>query len=152
MKILLSAGIACGSILLATAAPAEAVKGSNVLEVASQTISELGNGLIATQAVQIGAAIAESADDIFAGAKFHCIGTVVSDAEGTVSSNRGICLNTHANGELTWLWYNGPSDLKGDWGFLDGTGAYEGIEGTGTFWGETPGNSSYEGTWQIGSE
>lgn len=152
MKIIKSAGLACISFLFVFAASAEAIKGTNFLETTSQTVTELGNGLTATQQAQTGPASAASDSGIFAGATFYCVATIIANSEGEVSSNRGHCMTTHANGELTWLWFNGSNALDGNWGFLDGTGVYEGIEGTGTFANDVDGNGTYEGNWEIAAE
>lgn len=152
MKFFVSAGLACIAMLWSGLASAEVVKGTNVLEVTAQTVTDLPGGGTATQVVQIGPATAATEDDIFAGGTFHCVGTTIADAEGAQSRNRGHCLTTHANGEVTWLWFDGPNANEGNWGFLDGTGVYSGIEGTGTFKNDDAGAGSYEGTWQIAAE
>ena len=59
-----------------------------------------------------------------------CFGTTVVSPDGTAVAN-GYCDAVDADGDRWWIWWhNGPKGNK--WGFMGGTGKYEGIKGGGT--------------------
>jgi hypothetical protein len=82
-----------------------------------------------------------------------CLGTNILDAEGNLLTGRGYCDGVDGDGDVWWIWWNnGPTG--GDWGFMGGTGKYEGITGGGTttFEGATPDSRlviTWEGSWEV---
>ena len=82
-----------------------------------------------------------------------CIGTGVFAADGSIISQAGYCHGTDEDGDMCWLWFSGDQDA-GRWGFLSGTGKYEGASGGGTFTAGvvTPdgkAHNSWEGSWEM---
>ncbi len=63
------------------------------------------------------------------------------------------CGGVDADGDVWTIWYGGDED-GGDWGYMGGTGKFEGIKGGGTFsaesqWSDGRGINSWEGTYTL---
>jgi len=58
-----------------------------------------------------------------------------------------------ASGSVAWIWYRGNA-TGGSWGFINGSGKFEGIMGGGTYnivlgWEDGKQINTWEGTWEI---
>ncbi len=83
-----------------------------------------------------------------------CVGATVVTAEGMVVQGHGSCFGTDASGDMWWIWYSTHSDGSGTWGFMGGTGKFEGIEGGGTTQSNPPTadgrlHITWDGSWQM---
>ena len=81
-----------------------------------------------------------------------CFGTSVIAADGAVSAT-GYCDAYDADEDVYFWWWRGDAQ-GGTWGFLGGTGKFEGIEGGGTWKAGTtfPDGKSvntWEGSWNM---
>ena len=75
------------------------------------------------------------------------------DATGRGTVVSGHCDGVDADGDVWTIWYGGDED-GGDWGYMGGTGKFEGIEGGGTFsaesqWSDGRGINSWEGKYTL---
>lgn len=82
-----------------------------------------------------------------------CVGANVATAEGMLVQGHGACYGVDTEGDVWWIWYSNNPD-GGTWGFLGGTGKYEGIEGGGTTQSNLPTaegrlHVAWQGTWQM---
>ena len=80
-----------------------------------------------------------------------CSGLYLMNANGTMKIASGYCDAIDKDGHVWWIWWKG-SAAGGDWGFIGGTGKFEGIKGGGTTKTERQAADgrltiSWEGTW-----
>jgi hypothetical protein len=111
---------------------------------AQQTVSSSGHGVFVPQASESyqlpsgetvqrdqssSFIVADDPNSPFHLTSWNCTGTVVMSADGTSGSGGGYCDGVDSDGDVWWIWWNGAGG--GEWGFLGGTGKFEGIEGVG---------------------
>ena len=60
-----------------------------------------------------------------------CRGTSIMSADGELLKGHGYCDSVDGDGHVYWIWYENTPGVN-TWGFMDGTGKYEGMEGGGT--------------------
>ena len=82
-----------------------------------------------------------------------CFGTYLMNSDGTISSASGYCDGIDRDGHIWWIWWKGDQ-AGSSWGFLGGTGKYDGVEGGGTTKTEllSPDGrlvDSWEGSWKM---
>jgi len=69
-------------------------------------------------------------------ASMHCVGAATA-FDGKWDNESGLCRTTYPDGGTTMTRYNGSGTLgglaEGNWSFVSGTGALEGITGGGTY-------------------
>ncbi len=82
-----------------------------------------------------------------------CLGTYLMDSDGAVSSANGYCDGIDRDGHIWWIWWKNDQE-GGSWGFLGGTGKWDGTEGGGTtkYELQSPDGRvviSWEGSWKM---
>ncbi len=113
----------------------------------------LGDGHVLTRVVQSGMVFADDPASPIDRTATTCTGSTVMDATGRATVVSGHCDGVDADGDVWTAWYGGDED-GGDWGYMGGTGKFEGIEGGGTFsaesqWSDGRGINSCEGTYTL---
>ena len=91
---------------------------------------ELPNGGMMQRSHIMGIVLADDPSNSIHLASQDCFGTTVVSADGTAVGN-GYCDAVDANGDRWWIWWHNSPDAN-TWGFMGGTGKYEGIKGGGT--------------------
>lgn len=107
------------------------ISGKATYIVTDNQVTEHANGMTTT--VQTSKTIINCDDESIA---FHkspqtSVGTIVQDADGNVISSTGYCFSVDADGDVMYLWWQG-GETGSAWGFMNGTGKYEGMKGGGT--------------------
>jgi hypothetical protein len=82
-----------------------------------------------------------------------CVGGNIIGADGALLDGHGYCDGVDADGDVWWIWWHNSVD-ENVWGFMGGTGKYEGIEGGGTTQVQSQSADgrmviTWEGTWQT---
>ena len=82
-----------------------------------------------------------------------CIGANILGRDGLPLAGYGHCEGVDQAGHAWFIWYHNSPDGN-TWGFMGGTGKYEGIEGGGTTQDNPPSPDgrlviSWEGTWTM---
>jgi uncharacterized protein YaiE (UPF0345 family) len=113
----------------------------------------LSDGHLLVRVVQSGMVFAADPASPLDRSATTCSGSMVMDASarGTVVS--GHCDMVDEDEDVWTIWYAGDQD-GGSWGFMGGTGKFEGVEGRGTFsadaqWADGRGINSWEGTYTL---
>ncbi|KPK62595.1 MAG: hypothetical protein AMS21_07385 [Gemmatimonas sp. SG8_38_2] len=83
----------------------------------------------------------------------NCAGTTIVAPEGETMDGHGHCVGIDSEGDVAWLWWS-SAEVGNTWGFLGGTGKFEGIEGGGTtapgpIWPDGKYIITWEGTWEM---
>ena len=60
-----------------------------------------------------------------------CMGSTIPNETGAPLNGAGSCTGIDRDGDIWWIWYSNTSQSR-DWGFIDGTGKFEGVKGNGT--------------------
>ena len=113
----------------------------------------LSDGQVLMRVVQSGMVFADDSSSPIDRTATTCTGSTVMDATGRATVVSGHCDGVDADGDVWTAWYGGDED-GGDWGYMGGTGKFEGIEGGGTFsaesqWSDGRGINSWEGTYTL---
>ena len=113
----------------------------------------LSDGQVLMRVVQSGMVFADDPASPLDRTATTCTGSTVMDATGRATVVSGHCDGVDADGDVWTIWYGGDED-GGDWGYMGGTGKFEGIEGGGTFsaesqWSDGRGINSWEGTYTL---
>ena len=82
-----------------------------------------------------------------------CIGATIVSASGEPGAGSGHCEAIDKDGDVWMLWFRNDGD-GGPWGYINGTGKFEGIEGGGTWavgpqWPDGRGINSWETTYTL---
>lgn len=82
-----------------------------------------------------------------------CYGTNIIGADGNLIVASGYCDAADKDGDMWWIWWRSEGG-KDTWGFMGGTGKFEGIKGGGTtstlaMYPDGRQVISWEGTWQM---
>jgi hypothetical protein len=124
----------CAMVFGSLVTPAEAGEehGSGTVTYAPAEVenTQLPDGGMIQRSHIMGIVLADDASNSIHLASQDCFGTTVVPDGGTAIGN-GYCDAVDANGDRWWIWWhNGPD--SNTWGFMGGTGKYEGITGGGT--------------------
>ena len=116
-------------------------------------VSQLPDGTVLQYTHQKGLVVATNPDVPLHMNAQDCVGANVMTPEGMLVRGHGSCFGVDAAGDVWWVWYNQLPD-GGTWGFLGGTGKFEGIEGDGTTQSYPPTadgrlHVTWQGTWQM---
>lgn len=112
----------------------------------------LGNGQTLIRTVQSGMVFAADPASPMNQTATTCSGSSVM-AAGEAIVGVGYCDSVDQDGDVWTAWY--ASDQSGgNWGFMSGTGKFEGVEGGGTFgsvaqWPDGRGINSWEATYTL---
>lgn len=84
-----------------------------------------------------------------------CVGRFHTAADGALISGDGMCSGVDPDGNSASFWWRVEKagtadcpDLCGAWGYFNGTGKYQGIEGSGTWVRDTLFHNGSSGTWK----
>jgi len=124
----------CTLIIGSLAAPASAgeEKGSGTATYAPaavDTVQTADGGMVQRSHI-MGIVLADDPSNSLHLASQDCFGTTVISADGTAIAN-GSCDAVDAASDRWWIWWHNGPDAN-TWGFMGGTGKYEGIKGGGT--------------------
>jgi hypothetical protein len=113
----------------------------------------LSQGHVLMRVVQSGVIFADDPASPIDRTATTCTGSMVMDTTGQATVVSGHCDGVNADGDVWTIWYAGDQD-GGDWGYMGGTGKFEGIKGGGTFsaevqWSDGRGINSWEGTYTL---
>jgi hypothetical protein len=113
----------------------------------------LSDGQVLMRVVQSGMVFADDPASPIDRTATTCTGSTVMDATGRATVVSGHCDGVDADGDVWTIWYGGDED-GGDWGYMGGTGKFEGIKGGGTFsaesqWSDGRGINSWEGKYTL---
>jgi hypothetical protein len=144
-------------LLLAVAPGSPAQERSDSGDFAFMTTSSeemaLGDGNVLMRVVQSGMVFADDSSSPLNRSATTCSGSMVMDASARATVVSGHCDMVDTDGDVWTIWYAGDQQ-GGDWGYMGGTGKFEGIEGGGTFsaesqWSDGRGINSWEGTYTL---
>ena len=146
---------ALSGLVLAQSAPAAEIKASGSVSyvTVSSEADELADGRTLVRSTSKGIVRADDPTVSVHLSSQDCSGTDLIAAEGNFVLGQGYCDGVDKDGDVWWIWWRN-SEQENVWGFLGGTGKYEGIEGGGTTAIETrlpDGRMSirWQGTWQT---
>ncbi len=127
------AGIVVSCLLGASLAAAQEVKGKgHVVYVPHSTETfKLADGTPAMRMQSKGVVLAADPATSIHLSTQDCSGTYVMNVDGTMRTASGYCDGIDKDGHVWWIWWKG-NQAGSNWGFLGGTGKYEGIKGGGT--------------------
>ena len=151
----ISAGAAVLFLALATGSPAQeqSHSGSFAFTTTSSDEMPLSDGQVLVRVVQTGLVLADDPTSPIDRTATLCTGSTVMDASGMATVISGVCDGVDADGSVWTAWYGGDQQ-GGAWGYMGGTGKFEGIKGGGTFsaevqWSDGRGINSWEGTYTL---
>ncbi len=152
---LVSAGAAVLFLALAPGSSAQerSDSGDFAFVTASSEEMPLSQGHVLMRVVQSGVVFADDPASPMDRTATTCTGSMVMDATGQATVVSGHCDGVNADGDVWTAWYAGNQD-GGAWGFMGGTGKFEGIEGRGTFsaevqWSDGRGINSWKVTYTV---
>ncbi|MFQ5528807.1 MAG: hypothetical protein ACE5FP_00510 [Gemmatimonadota bacterium] len=150
---LTSAGAAVLFLVLAPGAEAQerSDSGSFSFSVASSEQMPLSDATVLMRVVQSGMVLTADPDSPLNRSATTCSGSTVASAE--TASIAGYCDMVDVDGDVWTAWYRGDQD-GGVWGFLVGTGKFEGVQGEGTFragevWADGRGINYWDATYTL---
>jgi hypothetical protein len=127
-------GTICILAIAAFTAPAQAgeEKGSGTVTYAPAkvTTEKLTDGSMMQRSHIMGIVLADDPSNSIHLASQDCFGTTLIAADGSANGH-GYCDAVDADGDRWWIWWNNTPESN-RWGFIGGTGKYEGIKGGGT--------------------
>jgi len=151
--------ILAGAALLMTAHVPEvfgqgevSVKGKFTFAASSESVS-LPGGPTLQRAVSNGIILTDDPSSPLNESATTCYGATVMSAGGEPVAGSGHCEAIDKDGDVWMLWWRNDAH-GGPWGYMNGTGKFEGIEGGGT-WAEGPqwpdgrGINTWEGTYTL---
>jgi hypothetical protein len=152
---LIASGAAVLFLAGATGSPAQerSHSGDFAFTTTSSEEMPLSDGNVLMRVVQSGMVFADDSISPLDRSATTCSGSMVMDASARATVVSGHCDGVDADGDVWTIWYGGDED-GGDWGYMGGTGKFEGIEGGGTFsaesqWSDGRGINSWEGTYTL---
>ena len=152
---LISAGATLLFLAVAPGSPAQERSDSGDFAFMTTSSEEmpLSDGRVLTRVVQSGMVFADDSSSPIDRTATTCTGSMVMDASARATVVSGHCDGVDADGDVWTAWYGGDQD-GGDWGFMGGTGKFEGVEGRGTFsagvqWADGRGINSWEVTYTL---
>ena len=130
-RILISSVV--GVVFLSTAAVSAEYSGSGTVTFVGNHIGSRGiaNGNSLGQDHLRGVMIADDAANPLNLAAQDCIGSSIVAKDGVPGEDAGYCDGIDKDGDVFFMWYRNK-DADNRWGFLGGTGKFEGITGGGT--------------------
>ena len=106
-------------------------KGKSVNTPYSQEDEKLPDGRILRHGRQRGFILADDEDYPLHMASIDCSGISLWQSDGSRWQGSGTCVEIDRDGDIAWCWWEGTNEgVK--WGYLRGTGKYEGATGSGT--------------------
>jgi hypothetical protein len=152
---LIAAGAAVLLLTLTSEARAQerSDKGNFTFVTVSSEEMPLGDGGVLTRTVQAGMVFAEDSASPFNRSATTCTGSTVVNAGGQATVVTGHCDMVDESGDVWTIWYSGGAE-GGEWGFLGGTGKFDGVEGGGPFsadaqWADGRGINAWEATYTL---
>lgn len=151
--------LAAGTLLLTVQVPATfsqdnvtTAKGSFAFVTSSESVALPGDRTL-LRFVNNGFVLAEDPASPLHQSATTCIGATVVSTAGEPGVGYGHCDAIDKDGDLWTLWFRNDAH-GGPWGYISGTGKFEGIEGGGT-WAEGPqwpdgrGVNTWEGSYTL---
>lgn len=124
----------CGLVIGSLAAPVWSgeEKGSGTVTYAPAEVDNqsLADGSMIQRSHIMGIVLADDPSNSIHLASQDCFGTTLISADGSAHGH-GYCDAVDADGDRWWIWWNNTPESN-RWGFIGGTGKYEGIKGGGT--------------------
>jgi hypothetical protein len=152
---LISAGAAVLFLALAPGSQAQERSDSGDFSFVTASSEEmpLGDGQVLMRVVQSGMVFADDPASPLDRSATTCSGSTVMGVPAQATVVSGHCDMVDADGDVWTAWYAGNQD-GGDWGFMGGTGKFEGVEGDGTFsagvqWADGRGINSWKVTYTL---
>jgi hypothetical protein len=152
---LISGGAAALFLALAPGSPAQERSDSGDFTFLTTSSEEmpLTDGHMLMRVVQSGMVFADDPASPLDRSATTCSGSMVMDASGQATVISGHCDMVDADGDVWTAWYAGNQD-GGAWGFMGGTGKFEGVKGRGTFgpeaeWADGRGINFWEVTYTL---
>jgi len=132
---LVSAGAAVLFLTLAPGSEAQERSDSGSFSFSTTSSEEmpLNDGTVLLRVVQSGMVLADDPASPLNRSATTCSSTTVIDTATQAAVTAGYCDPVDVDGDMWSIWYKADVD-GGTWGFLVGTGKFEGIQGEGTFW------------------
>ena len=152
---LISAGAAVLYLALApgSAAQENSDSGSFSFSTASSEEMPLSEGIVLMRVVSSGMILADDPASPLNRSATTCSGSTVINAATQTAATAGYCDMVNADGDVWTAWYEGDQD-GGVWGFLVGTGKFEGVQGedmyrVGDGWADGRGINYWEVTYTL---
>lgn len=98
----------------------------------TESSTKLADGRTVVRFHNRGVVLASDPGSALHGSAQDCSGTLLIGQDGKPASGSGYCDGVDAAGDVWWLWWTDTSGGASKWGFLGGTGKFQGIEGGGT--------------------
>lgn len=127
-------------------------KGEYVFVTSLETIS-LPGGQTLQRSVQDGFVLADNPDSPLHQSAMTCTGGTVMSASGQPGIGYGHCDAIDKGGDVWTLWFRNDGN-GGPWGYISGTGKFQGVEGGGTWtqgpqWPDGRGINSWESSYTL---
>ena len=155
----LAGGLAAAALMsLATVSSAAAQQqlsgGGYAYFIRDASPMELPDGRSVIRYTDRGFLSADDPNNPFHRVNFDCSGTVAMAAGGESGVMGGTCNGLDSDGDVYTLWWKGEDLTDGTWGFMNGSGKWEGIEGGGTFstgltWDDGKVINRWDGEWTM---
>ncbi len=152
---LIAAGAAVLFLAVAPGSPAQERSDSGDFAFMTTSSEEmpLTDGHVLMRVVQSGMVFADDSSSPLNRSATTCSASMVLDASTEAIVVSGHCDAVDADGDVWTIWYAGDQQ-GGDWGYMGGTGKFEGIKGGGTFsaeseWSDGRGINSWEGKYTL---
>ena len=146
------------AVLFLTLAPGSAAQessdsGSFSFSTTSSEEMPLSDGIVLMRVVQAGMVLADDPASPLNRSATTCSGSTVINTATQTAATAGYCDMVDVDGDVWTAWYQGDQD-GGVWGFLVGTGKFEGVRGEGTFragegWADGRGINYWEVTYSL---
>ena len=152
---IISAGAAILFLTLAPGSEAQERSDSGVFTYSTASSDEMSvsDGTVLMRLVQSGMIIADDPASPLNRSATTCSGSSVVNTSTQAAAVAGYCDMVDVDGDVWTAWYSGDQD-GGVWGFLVGTGKFEGIQGEGTYsagvqWADGRGINSWAVTYTV---
>lgn len=160
MTVCMRSFVALATVTLVAALPVTDVfgqgsvsdKGQYTFVTSVESVS-LPGGQTLQRAVQNGLVLADNPESPLHESATTCSGGAVVSASGEPGIGYGHCDAIDKDGDIWTLWFRNDGS-GGPWGYINGTGKFQGIEGGGTWtagpqWPDGRGINNWEGTYTL---
>ena len=151
-KLILAMVLVCIGGAIASAAEMSG-SGQNMFAPKIVESFQLPNGMMANRTLLKGFMTSDDPASPLALASMTCSGVTIVDKEGSQLSGAGTCDSVDKDGDVAFYWWR-SKESSGKWGFLGGTGKWDGVEGGGTYesayaWADGRFGNNWKGTWTM---
>jgi hypothetical protein len=130
VAVLAAALLSGGAAVFPAAAESYETSAYSLFEETNTTRDNLADGQVMITITSAGTFVTDNPDIPLNQSLYKCFGTFVVSADGTESKGNGFCSGIDLREDVWWVRWTG-SIGGGTWTFIDGTGRYQGMTGSG---------------------